>query len=169
MTTPTHCGHPESGFVTSGEGTSYCPACADEYETRLTPGFDAGIEVGGTTHRKPDLTPERIAELSMCMDAAPDRAFWHEYHDLAFALLAERERQGETFKRQLRLGTEDVRRERDALRAENERLLAALAGAYRESDQAGRAAIGRLCDVHIDRSGALLGQVRALAEGDTDA
>jgi hypothetical protein len=98
-----------------------------------------------------------------------DAAFYVVATNALPALLAERERQGETFKRQLRLGTEDVRRERDALRAENERLLAALAGAYRESDQAGRAAIGRLCDVHIDRSGALLGQVRALAEGDTDA
>lgn len=32
----------------------------------------------------------RLAD-EQCMDAAPDRAFWQEYHDLAFRLLGERD------------------------------------------------------------------------------
>ena len=104
----------------------------------------------------PDLTPERVAELERLLkEATPvqttfiggvslneivskngrhvgafvrreDAAFYVAAVNALPALLAERERQGETFKRQLRLGTEDVRRERDALRAENERLREAL-------------------------------------------
>ena len=33
--------------------------------------------------------PDRIVEMPMCMDSPPDRAFWQQYHDLAFALLGE--------------------------------------------------------------------------------
>jgi hypothetical protein len=82
----THCGHPETGFVRSSGGTSYCPACADEYETRLTPGFDAGIEVGGTTHR-----PQWSWTQPICRECWNERNPDRQVTNAATLYLSERE------------------------------------------------------------------------------
>ena len=81
------------------------------------------------------LTPPLISELMMVMDGPPDKAFWHQYHDLAF-LLDQRERalavEIETL-REYNRGQEqafrharDIIRKREAFGAEMERLKDAL-------------------------------------------
>ena len=46
------------------------------------------------------LTPPFISDLMMVMDGPPDRAFWHQYHDLAFLLAQKEEALSEALRRE---------------------------------------------------------------------